>query len=172
MKSLELRKLLKMPTRQEQIDERVLPRLTSGIYVLTTRKGEEINGMIATWVSPVSSHPPLIIICVKEERYSHHMIKDSDIFALNILREDQKDLLPIFKSRVKTKADKFKEIPYLIKDTGAPIIKDALAFLECKVVQSLDPGDHTIFLGEVVRAEILQGGPPLTIHHLDKYYQG
>ncbi len=157
---------------KEQIDERVLPKLTNGIYVLTTRKGEEINGMIATWVSQVSFHPPLIIICVKEERYSHHMIKDSDLFALNILREDQKDLVPVFKSRVNRKADKFKNVPYLIKDTGAPIIKEALAFLECKVISSLDPGDHTIFLGEVIRAEILQDGRPLTIHHLDKHYQG
>lgn len=155
---------------EEQIDERVLHKLTNGIYVLTTKKGEEINGMIATWVSQVSFRPPLIIVCVKEERYSHHMIKDSNSFVLNILREDQKDLLPIFKSRVKTKADKFKEVPYLIKDTGAPIIKEALAFLECKVTLSLDPGDHTIFLGEVIRAEILQDGPPLTIHHLEKYY--
>lgn len=156
---------------KEQIDERVLPRLTSGIYVLTTRKGEEINGMIATWVSQVSSRPPLIIICVKKERYSHHMIKDSEVFVLNVLREDQKELLPIFKSRVKTKTDKFKEVPYLIKDTGAPIIKKALAFLECKVISSLDPGDHTIFLGEVIRAELLQGGQPLVNHHLANYYQ-
>jgi flavin reductase (DIM6/NTAB) family NADH-FMN oxidoreductase RutF len=155
-----------------KIDERVLLRLTSGIYVLTTKKAEEINGMIITWVSQVSSRPPLIIICVKEERYSHHMIKDSEIFVLNILRDDQQELMPTFKSRVKTKADKFKKVPYLIKDTGAPIIKKALAFLECKVISSIEPGDHTIFLGEVIRAEVLQGGQPLVNHHLANYYQG
>ena len=157
---------------KDKIDERVLPRLTSGIYVLTTIKGEEINGMIATWVSQVSFRPPLIIICVKKERYSHHMIKDSEVFVLNVLRDDQKELLPIFKSQVKTKAEKFKEVPYLVRDTGAPIIKEALAFLECKVISSIDPGDHTIFLGEVIRAEVLQGGQPLVNHHLAHYYQG
>ncbi|UCD84806.1 MAG: flavin reductase [Deltaproteobacteria bacterium] len=157
---------------KENIEMNTLHKLTTGIYVLTTKKEDEINGMIATWVSQVSSRPPLIVVCVKNVRYSHHMIKDSGIFVINILRDNQKDLVTIFKSRVKTKSDKFKEIPYFIKDTGAPIIKDALAYLECKVTSSIDPGDHTIFLGEVIHAEMLRDGQPLNIHHLGKYYQG
>ena len=157
---------------KENIEMKVLHKLTTGIYALTTKNEDEINGMIATWVSQVSSHPPLIVVCVKKERYSHHMIKDSGIFVLNVLKDSQKDLVSIFKSRVKTKSDKFKGIPYFIKNTGAPIVKDALAYLECKVTSSIDPGDHTIFLGEVISAEMLNEGSQLNIHHLGKYYQG
>jgi flavin reductase (DIM6/NTAB) family NADH-FMN oxidoreductase RutF len=127
-----------------------MAHMTYGIYVLTTRFKDNINGMIASWVSQVSYDPPLFMVAVHPNRYSHALLTQSGHFALHILAREQKDLLARFKGP--DAGEKFEYIAWKDGLTGCPILADCIGCMECRITQSLAPGNHTLFVGEVVKA--------------------
>ena len=147
-----------------------LEKITYGLYILTTKKGEEINGMIASWVSQVSFNPPLVMVGIRRNRYSHKMIKESGIFALNILGKEDGMLVSKFKAH--TSEEKFEGIRWGKKVTGSPIIEQTLGYMDCKLVNFIDTGDHTVFIGEIVDADTHKDGMPLSSHDYGKVYLG
>ena len=128
-------------------------KMTYGIYVLTTAFEDKINGMIASWVSQISYNPPLIMAAVHLNRYSHELISRSKCFGLHVLSKDQKDFLKRFKGP--DPAAKFLNIKWIKGKTGSPVFNDCTAWFECEVVNSFNPGNHTIFIGKVVNAKVL-----------------
>ena len=149
---------------------KALEKITYGIYVLTTKNGAEINGMIASWVSQVSFSPPLVMVGVRKNRYSHKMVREGGVFALNVLGKESSALTGKFKSP--SPEEKFKGIRWESKTTGAPLINEALAYMDCTLINSVDAGDHTIFIGKIVDADILREGIPMTSLDLGKVYIG
>jgi flavin reductase (DIM6/NTAB) family NADH-FMN oxidoreductase RutF len=143
-----------------------MAQMTYGIYVLTTRHGATINGMIASWVSQVSFDPPLIMVAIHPNRYSHGLITQSGHFALHSLAREQKDLLARFKGP--DPAAKFSSLAWREGVTGCPILADCIGCLECRVTQTLAPGNHTLFIGEVVNAAF--NGEKIPLSTLD--YEG
>lgn len=133
--------------------QEVLGKMTYGIYVLTTSLKEEINGMIASWVSQVSYEPPLIMVAIHPNRYSHHMVKESGHFVLHLVGRSRSELLGRFKGP--DPSAKFASIEWKRGKTGCPILEDCLAYLECDVQTTITPGNHTLFLGEVKEAQVL-----------------
>jgi flavin reductase (DIM6/NTAB) family NADH-FMN oxidoreductase RutF len=129
--------------------------LVHGVYVVTTRLGEKINGMTAAWVSQVSLHPLLVMVSIAPPRYSHTLIKESGIFAINVLTSEQSELAKRFGYKSGRKVDKFAGLDYVTAATGAPILPQAHAYLDLKLVHTYAAGDHTLFVGEVVAAKIL-----------------
>lgn len=138
---------------------RALGKMTYGIYVLTTYDQEEINGMIASWVSQVSFDPLLIMVAVHPNRYSHQLIEQSDCFALHILDKGQRQLLSRFKGP--DPQAKFSSLEWEKGKTGCPILKECIAYFDCQVKTSYAPGNHTLFIGEVLDGRILSHGDPL-----------
>lgn len=154
--------------KQEWID--ALSRITCGLYVLTTSYKEGINGMIASWVSQVSYEPPLVMIAVHPNRYSHYLVEQSGYFALNVLTKDQSHLVPRFKGP--DPATKFSSIAWRKGLTDCPIITDCAASLEFKVATTYRPGNHTLFIGELIDASVLLKTEPLTTRDYDRVYLG
>ena len=149
---------------------KALGKMTYGLYILTTKRGKEINGMIASWVSQVSFSPPLVMAVIRKNRYSHKMVKESGVFALNVMAKDNSGLVNRFKAPIPE--EKFKGIEWEAKTTGAPIISETIAYMDCKLVNSIDAGDHTIFIGEIVDADTLNDGIPMTSLDSGKVYIG
>jgi len=147
-----------------------LSRLTYGIYVLTAADRDEINGMIASWVTQVSFDPPLLLVAVHPNRYTHSLIRSSGAFGLHCLRRDQEEYLTRFKER--EPADKFRDLQWKPGQTGTPILEDCLASLECRVQQTLEPGNHTLFLGQILAARLHHDGSPLTVQDYQGTYLG
>lgn len=145
-------------------------QMTYGIYVLTTRHRDIINGMIASWVTQVSYEPPLVMAALHPKRYSRHLVEKSRVFALHVLERSRKDLLPRFKGP--DPAGKSDGLSWETKVTGAPILTDCPAWLELEVRESLEPGNHTLYIGEVVNAGGRDGDPPLTTLDYDGMYLG
>lgn len=154
----------------EKILLNALERMTYGIYVLTTFYKDEINGMIASWVSQVSYDPPLIMVAVHPNRYSHHLIYQSHFFAMHVLDRNQTDLLERFKGP--DPVGKFKSIKWSKGKTGSPILEDCVAYFECEVKESYSPGNHTVFIGEVKNADIISEKEILCSFHLKGVYIG
>ena len=129
--------------------------LVHGVYVVTTRLEDLVNGMTASWVSQVSLKPLLVMASIAPPRYSHRLIKDSGVFAINVLTSAQVDLGKCFGYKSGRQVDKFAGLDYITAATGSPILPQAYAYLDLKVVDTFAAGDHTLFVGEVVDARIL-----------------
>ncbi len=129
-----------------------------GVVVITTKWGKKLNGMSAAWVSRASEQPFLVMASVYKKNYSHDLIQQSRIFAVNYLGEGQQRLAIHFGKQSGREVDKFQKISYFLEKTGAPILRDCLAYLDCRVVNQMDSGDHTIFLGEVLSGKVMSTG--------------
>jgi flavin reductase (DIM6/NTAB) family NADH-FMN oxidoreductase RutF len=145
-----------------------LGKLTYGIYVLTAFDQDEINGMIASWVSQVSYDPPLIMVAIHPNRYSHRLIERGGGFALHVLAANQGEYLSRFKGEDPRR--KFDGIQWGKGKTGCPILKDCIAFAECTVTGAYKPGNHTLYIGEIVDAHCYSNDRPLiTLDYAGQY---
>ena len=145
---------------------RVLGHFASGVTVVTTRHEDVYYGITVSAFASLSLDPPLVLICIEQQAPSHAALQAAGSFAVNILAEDGEYLSRHFASR---EIDKFDGIAYHIGVTGAPLLNDALATLECRIVQQVQGGDHTIFMGEVLGASTHQGKP--LIYYRSGYHQ-
>ncbi len=157
----------------EQAKKTLLRKIPHGLYICGVRDGEEMNGFTASWVMQASFTPPLVVNCVRNDSGSHNMIKNSGVFALTFLENTQKDLAAQFFKPKRRVGNKFEEIEfYQGAETGCPIIKDSLGYVECRVVGSVEQGDHTVYVGEVVGAGIHREGDPLLLEQTGWQYGG
>ena len=145
-------------------------RLTYGIYVLTTHSEGIINGMIASWAGQISHAPPLIMAAVHPNRYTREFIEASGVFALHVLERSQTPHLKRFKGPVA--AHKFNEIDWHPGQTGCPILEHSLAWFDCRVTQTYRPGNHVLYVGEVIAAGPGIDGEPLTTLDYEGRYTG
>lgn len=150
--------------------QQALGQMTYGIYVLTTFYKEEINGMIASWVSQISYDPLLLMAAVHPNRYSHGLIEQSGCFALHVPAKEQSDFLRRFKGP--DPGAKFASLAWRRGATGCPVLADCLASFECRVKEKYTPGNHTLFVGEVVAAKSSGSGDPLSSLDYDGIYLG
>lgn len=149
-----------------------LAALTTGIYVLTARCGNRQHGMSSSWATQVSGNPILLMIAVDREHFTHQMILESGAFALNVVGVQDKRLEDYFYSSASRQPDNLEPFALETGATGTPLLRDALASLDCRVVSSHAAGDHTLFIGEVVEARMRATDRPLTSHDLPYVYLG
>jgi len=149
-----------------------LASLTTGIYVLTARSGDRQHGMSSSWATQVSGEPILLMVAVDKKHLTHHMILESGAFALNIVGVQSKHLEDYFYSSASRQPDNLTAFALEAGATGAPLLKDALAALDCRLVSTCEGGDHTLFIGEVVEARARGEDQPLTSRDLPYVYLG
>jgi flavin reductase (DIM6/NTAB) family NADH-FMN oxidoreductase RutF len=145
-------------------------QMTYGIYVLTTTFDDVINGMIASWVTQVSYEPPLIMVAIHPNRYSHKLIEKGHVFGLHVLDRSQKDMLKVFKEPNPEK--KFHDLQWKAGKTGVPIIKNCIAWFELKVKECYEPGNHSLYIGEVIDCGFRSAGTALCTMDYDGMYVG
>jgi flavin reductase (DIM6/NTAB) family NADH-FMN oxidoreductase RutF len=150
----------------------VLGRAAYGCYLLTVAAKDAINGMPLSLFMQAGFSPPMVACGVAPRRRTHAMIREAGAFAVIFLRKDQKHLVDRFKRRGDEPERKFEGMEWKKGLTGAPLIEDCLGYLECRLADELNPGDHTLFIGEVVNAGLIKDGELLTIQDLGKHYGG
>ena len=137
-----------------------LNRMPYGFYSITSRSGEDVNAMVANWIMQSSFTPRLVTMGLAKNAYSHDLIQEGGVFAVNIFnKEDEEAIKPFTKGRAK-RPDKMDDASYtLAPETGCPILEGAAAYVECHVVQMIDVGgDHDLLVGEVINAGTLKPG--------------
>ena len=133
---------------------RVLGHFATGVTVVTAWDTEgRPTGLTASAVSSVSLDPALVLVCVDHKAQSYPALQAGGRFAINILASDQESVARRFASSSLSGAEKFEGVGYRQGPLGLPILKDALAELECVTVHAYPGGDHTIFVGRVEAAE-------------------
>lgn len=148
-----------------------------GFYSITSRNGDEVNAMVANWVTQASFEPRLIALGLQKKSYSYGVIEKGKVFAVNIFRkEDENAIMGFTKSREKN-PDKMKDAVYTeAPETGVPVLEGAASYLECRVQNIFETGgDHDIVVGEVVGAGVKKEGEAsdtLTLPHIGWTYAG
>ncbi len=138
-----------------------LGRIPSGIAILTTQSGEDQAAMLSSWFQQVSFDPPLISVAIRSGRHVGDTVKKSGQFVLNLLHTGQKNFLAHFGKGFDPGQDPFVGISLERFETGIPILKEALCFLECELQQSIVAGDHELFIGKVIHGGIEEEGQPM-----------
>ncbi len=143
-----------------------------GVFVITVRDGEKINGMTAAWVGQVSFKPRLLSVAIAPQRYTYELIQNSGIFCINVLGEGQVELAKHFGFTSGREVNKFEGIDYTTALKGSPVLKDAIAYFECQVVSTCEAGDHVLFIGDILDHGVLKEGVEPLIFRWDDYFGG
>ena len=143
---------------------RIMGYFATGVSVVTTRQGEEVRGMTANALTSVSLEPLLLLVCVERKGVTHLLLEQGRVFAVNFLREDQEELSRFMAQPEASAARRLVNVPHRIGKTGAPLLLDCLAFLDCRVTEMYAGGDHTIFLGAVEEGGVVKDGRPLIFY--------
>ena len=137
---------------------RVMGHFATGVTVITTRdENGRPFGLTANAVTSVSLTPPLILVCVDKTADTYPYFERSKVFTVNILSDGQEGVSRRFAT---TGIEKFEGIGYHRTETGCAILDDAVGHIDCRIVDSYDAGDHTIYMGEVLAADA-NDVPPL-----------
>jgi flavin reductase (DIM6/NTAB) family NADH-FMN oxidoreductase RutF len=141
----------------------VLRLFTYGLYALGTAHEDEIGLATVNWLTQVSFEPPLLALSVENDSHSIGLVRASGVFAISVFGEEQREEAGALGKRWKLRPEKVEAAPYRRGATGCPILIDSLGAVECRVTGELPAGDSTLFLAEVLNAEVLHDGQPLTM---------
>jgi flavin reductase (DIM6/NTAB) family NADH-FMN oxidoreductase RutF/rubredoxin len=146
------------------MDVKALGLCSYGLYVVTSRRGDKLNGQIANTVFQVTPNPPTIAVSINRSNLTHEFISASKVLSASIIStEAPMTFIGKWGFKSGRDIDKFADGSFRIGKTGAPIVLDyALAFIEAEIIDSLDVGTHTIFVGKVVDCDVLKEGEPMT----------
>ena len=153
---------------------KALHKLGYGLYIVCSRKGKRLNGQVANTVIQVTSETPTIAVSINKSNLTHEFIRESKAFTASVLSQDTPlSFIGHFGFKSGRDIDKLKGINYQLGETKAPVVTDhTLAYLEAKVIQDLDVGTHTIFVGELVGAEVIKEGEPMTYAYYHQVKRG
>ena len=141
-----------MPITPEAFRD-ALRHFPAGVTIVTIRAGEEVHGLTVSAFASVSPEPPLILICIDHRHHAHGLLEqDGATFAVNILRADQSGLSDRF--AYVNNEDRFAVGDWRTAVTGAPVLADALAWLDCTVHCHERAGTHTIYVGHVQASSV------------------
>ena len=151
----------------------------SPVVLVTSAAKDKKNIVTVAWVTPLSGAPPLLGIAIAKKHFTNKLIRECSEFVINIPGEELLEKVKFCGSVRGEKIDKFKESGLTAKDAQKikpPTIDECLAHLECKLSDTIDAGDHSFFIGEVIHASAVEGfldkeyitdlAKAKTLHHL------
>jgi flavin reductase (DIM6/NTAB) family NADH-FMN oxidoreductase RutF len=145
--------------------KRALGQFATGVTVVTTLGADHRPlGLTVNAFTSVSLDPPLVLVCIDNRSEAHDGFEASRLFGVSVLREDQE----AFSRRFATPGrEKFAARDLHLGESGVALVPHALVHIECRVVATHGAGDHTIYLGEVLRLAVSPGRPLL--YHASGY---
>jgi len=157
-----------------ELDPKALQKISYGLYIITSRKGDRLNGQIANTVFQISVDPVTVAVSLNKSNLTNEFTKESGLFAVSVLSQEAPlSLIGHFGFKSGREVDKFAGVNYKTGSTGLPYItENVLAYLEAEVVKTVDAGTHDIFVGRVVGAEVLKEGTPMTYAYYHQVKKG
>jgi flavin reductase (DIM6/NTAB) family NADH-FMN oxidoreductase RutF len=140
---------------------RAVGRFAAGVTVVTTTSARGLRGITASSFSFVSLAPPLVLVCIVAGSSFVPTIEESGAFAVSVLPEDDEFLADRFANRAPLVTATFGGVPYRTVVTGAPILRAAIGWFDCRLHATYAGGDHRIFVGEVLACGESDGEPLL-----------
>ena len=157
------------------IDYNAFFKVSYGLYIVCSGSKEKGNGYISNTVFQVTSDPPRFATCCNKNNHTVGLIQSSGAFSVSVLQQEAGvGTIGTFGYKSGTDTDKLLGMEVRYGETGVPIVlNDAIAFLEFKVVETIDVGTHLMFIGELVHSEVLDDSTdPLTYLHYRREKKG
>ena len=153
--------------------DKAIGRISGGLYIITTKKGDRSGAMVASWVTQASFDPPGFTVAVAKDRAIESLMQVGDQFVLNILEEgNYQTLMKHFLKRFGPGEDRFAGVDTRTANNGSPILADAHAYLECEVVSRMECADHWIVYNKVADGRVSKPDSLTAVHHrkVGNYY--
>ncbi len=146
--------------------DKALGRISGGLYIITAKKSDVKSAMLASWVTQASFKPLGLTIAVAKDRAIESLMHVGDRFVLNVLEEgNYQALMKHFLKRFPPGADRFAGVKTQPAENGSPILTDALAYIECKVVSRMECSDHWIVYSTVDNGRVSKSEALTAVHH-------
>lgn len=160
--------------REYKMNKKALQKISYGVYIICSEFHKKANGQIANAVMQITAEPPTIAVSINKENYTHEIIKQNKKFTISILDKDTPmSLIGTFGFKCGRTIDKMQHVTCIRKETLTPIITDhTIAYIEAKLINHLDVGTHTIFIGEVENTDLLSNAEPMTYEYYHKVKGG
>ncbi|WP_036485397.1 diflavin flavoprotein [Myxosarcina sp. GI1] len=143
-----------------------LGRLVGSLCIVTTKQQELSGAMLASWVSQATFNPPGLTVAVAKERAIESLLHTGNNFVLNILQEgNHLGLMKHFLKPFAPGEARFEDVETEVAANGCPILKDALAYIECRITQRMECGDHWLLYGVAENGQLLQSEGVTAVHH-------
>jgi len=142
------------PEEYDRLRRRVLWAMPSGLYIVGSRAGDRRNGMTCNWVTQLGFDPKLLGVSVEKEAATHELISEGRAFAMNVIDREDRAIVRKFTKPVEVDAGAgtLNGFPFHDGVSGAPVLDQAVAYVDCTLHASTDAGSHTLFIGEIVDA--------------------
>jgi flavin reductase (DIM6/NTAB) family NADH-FMN oxidoreductase RutF len=143
------------------------------VVLVSVATAKTKNAMTVGWASPVSFEPPILMVSIAPQRFTHDLLLEAGEFGVSVLADDQKQLSTLAGTLSGSKTDKLSNTQFQTfeaKKINAPLIGGCRAWFECKLVSHQTIGDHTAFYGEVIELSVDEGKSPLIL--FDRCYYG
>jgi flavin reductase (DIM6/NTAB) family NADH-FMN oxidoreductase RutF len=162
-----------MKGRTDQTLHEVLRQMPYGLHVLGVRgENGQMNACVVSWVMQCSFFPPLLLVAIRKPSRSYDLISSGKAFTINLVNKEDE---PLVRQMVKPSdmvGDKLYEVAFTERDTGAPVLERAYAYIECNVREIREPGDHALVIGDVVHAAFQGHGEAMTCADVGWHYGG
>ena len=156
----------------EQAKKNILRKIPYGLYVIGLRDKGSYHAFTGSWLSQCSMNPPRLMLGVRNGTRSLELIREGGVFSVNLFGKADKKILEQFFKAAPSSASRFGDFQFTVKETNTPILEQAVAYLECRVKNIVEAGDHSIVIGEVAEAEILKDEAPLVMSDTPWHYGG
>lgn len=144
---------------------RAMRAWTTGVAVVTAQHGDQRYGMTVNSFTSISLEPPVISVTLKRLTHTHELVEASKEFSITILSAGQRDLSDRFAGKLPNIHDRFDGVSTETLRIPAPLIRDGMAFFNCRVLQAIPVGENTLFIAEVIAARGEGEGDPLVYHN-------
>jgi flavin reductase (DIM6/NTAB) family NADH-FMN oxidoreductase RutF len=159
-------KLIKQPIEPELLRETMRTWIT-GVTIVTGSHAGQIHGMTANSFNSIALDPPTVLVALQHETRTENLVRESGFFGVSILETKQIDLAKRFAGQIDPEKPRFDGLETFTLKSNAPLIRGGLAYLDCQVLQSIVVGSTTVFLGEVIAAQVSrqEGDTPLLYYN-------
>lgn len=146
--------------------------LSYGVYIISTLDGNRSTGCVANSAMQITSSPATIAVSINHDNYTNSCIEKSGKFAISILSEESDSgLIGTFGFQSGKDVNKFDGVDAVVKE-GLSVVTDACGYIVCKVINKMETATHTVFLGEVVDADVLKKEEPMTYAYYHQVVKG
>jgi len=156
----------------EEAKKKILRQIPYGLYVIGVKGGGSVHGFTGSFLSQCSMKPPRVMLGVRHDTHSLELIKETKVFTVNLVSKNDRKVLEQFFKPAPPSGNRFGDVSFSLKKTGAPVLDCAVSYLECEVKEIFEGGDHCIVVGEVIQAEVLKDEQPLIMSDTPWHYGG
>lgn len=155
---------IELTIEQKQLVGRAIGRIASGVYIVTTERDGQRDGLLASWISQAAFEPPMLSVAVQKNRHLLELLGVGKRFTVNVLSKENMDLFKNFAKPFEAGTDRFEGLALGESGEAGPVLANAIAYLDCITRTMVEAGDHVLVIGEIINGGMLKAEAEPMVH--------